>query len=144
MTLYGQSAAVAGFVAALIPGCDRGFGECQAIGFLDAQGGLEAGAVYHNWNPEGGVIEISSASTHRAWLTRPRLRQMFAYPFTELGCQLVVARIAEGNTRARRIWRVLGADEFVIPRLRSRSEAECIFTLTPERWASSKFEMSKR
>ncbi len=138
MTLYGHSAAVERFVAALIPGCERGFGEAQGIGFLDGAGRLVAGVVYHNWNPESGVIEISAASTCRDWLTRDRLKEIFAYPFA-IGCRMAVARIGEHNRRARRIWRSLGADEFIIPALRSPTEAEVVYTLTSEQWHNGKF-----
>jgi hypothetical protein len=52
---------------------------------------------------------------------------------------MAVARIGEHNRRARRIWRSLGADEFVIPALRSPTEAEVIYTLTSEQWHNGKF-----
>lgn len=138
MTLYGHSEAVAAFVAALAPGCARGFGECQAVGFLDRQGRLVAGVVYHNYQPEAGVIEISAASTCRTWLNKARLREIFDYPF-RIGCRMVVTRTGEQNHRVRRIWRSLKADEYVIPALRSPTEAEVIYTLTAEQWRNGKF-----
>ena len=115
-----------------ITGCDRGFGACQAIG-VERNGELVAGIVYHNWNPESGVIEVSAASTCRDWLSRAILAEIFGYPF-RIGCRLIVARIAESNARARRIWRSLGSDEYVIPALRSPTEAEIICTLSAEQW----------
>lgn len=138
LTLYGHSETVATFVAGLIPGCARGFGECQAIGFLGADGTLEAGVVYHNWNPESGVIELSAASIHRKWVTRERLRIIFDYPFS-IGCRLAISRQSEHNAVARRIWRSLGSDEYVIPALRSPNEAEIICVLTKKNWQDSKF-----
>lgn len=138
MTVYGQSEAVERFIATLVPGCERGFGPGQGIGFLDADGRLVAGVYYHNWNPAFGVIEISAASTCRDWLTRERLKTIFAYPFA-IGCRMAVARIGEHNRRARRIWRSLGADEFIIPALRSPTEAEVIYTLTKDHWLNGKF-----
>jgi len=97
-----------------------------------------AGVVYHNWNPESGTIELSAASTRRDWLNKNNLLTVFGYPFDQLGCQLCIARISENNDRARRIWRALGASEFVIPRLRGRDEAEAIYTLTREAWDERK------
>ena len=135
MTVYGPD--VAAFVAANIPGCERGFGECQAIGFEDG-GKLVAGVVYHNWNPESGVIEMSAASINRAWLTKERLAVIFAYPFTF--CRMVLTRQSENNRRALRIWRSLGGLEYRIPDLRGPGEAEIIFTLTAEQWRSGKFK----
>jgi RimJ/RimL family protein N-acetyltransferase len=112
-------------------GFDRGFGECTAIGFGSP---LVAGIVYHNWNPEAATIELSAASTCRNWLTKERLRAIYGYPFDQLGCQMVVSRHSEHNARVRRIWTALGANEYTIPRLRGRHEAEVIATLTEEAW----------
>ena len=126
------------FVAGLL-GYPRGFGECQAVGFLDRDGKLVAGVVYHQYQPEQGVIEISAASTCRNWLNRARLAEIFDYPF-RIGCRLVVARIGEHNARARRIWRSLGSDEYVIPALRSPTESEVIYTLSAEKWRAGKFK----
>lgn len=119
-------------------GYSTGFGPCQAIGFLDGKGRLVAGIVYHNWQPENKVIEMSAASIHRKWLTRDRLKEIYGYPFDGLGCRLVMARHGENNHRARRIWRSLGAKEYAIPELRSPTEAEIIAVLTAEQWRASK------
>lgn len=116
-----------------IEGCARGFGECQAIGF-ERDGHLIAGVVYHNWVPENGVIELSAASTCRNWLTRANMAEIFGYPFYRIGCRMLVARIAESNKTARRIWRSLGSDEYVIPSLRSPQEAEIVYTLKREQF----------
>ena len=130
MIVYGRNEEVAAFVAANIPG-ETGFGNCKAIGFGAP---LVAGVVYHNWNPEGRVIELSAASTTRKWVTRANLKVIFGYPFDELECQLCVARISEHNARARRIWRALGSTEYHIPRFYGRDEAMIIATLTVEAW----------
>lgn len=135
-TLYGHSELVAEFAARLL-GFSRGFGECQAVGFLDKDGKLEGAIVYHNYQPENGVIEISGASTCRTWLNRDRLRTIFDYPF-RIGCRMIVTRTGEHN-HVRRIWRSLGADEIIVPALRSPTEAEVIYTLTREQWQGSKF-----
>ena len=42
---------------------------------------LVAGTLYHNWHPESGVIELSSASTDRRWLTKPVVKAMFHMAF---------------------------------------------------------------
>lgn len=126
------------FVAAHIPGCERGFENCTSIGF-DAGGDLVAGVVYHNWSPESGVIELSSASKTRRWLTRERLKIIFEYPFNQLGCRLIVARTSEHNSRVRRIFRQLGAREFPIPELRGPGEAEIVITLSAQTWRDSRF-----
>lgn len=135
--LFGHSAEVAGFVATLLG--EEGFGACQAIGFLSETGALEAGVVYHNWNPTTEVIEISAASTTRSWCTKARLRLIFGYPFEQIGCQMVVARISEKNARALRIWRALGATEHRIPRLYGRDEAASVMTITDDDWFAGRF-----
>lgn len=129
--VLGENARVGRFVADHIPGCERGFDNFTAIGFGKP---LVAGIVYHNWNPEAGVIELSAAATRHDWLSRRNLGLIFGYPFDQLGCQMCVARISEHNARTRRIWRALGAVEHVIPRLRGRDEAEVLSTLTKEAW----------
>ncbi len=136
--ILGHSDAVKAFVAQLIPGCERGWSDGKAIGFTE-NGALVAGVVYHNWSPEKRLIEISAASTQRNWLNRERLKAIFAFPFDELNCRLAVAQIAESNTRARRIWRSLGAMEIVVPELRSPTEADVLYLLKAETWRASKF-----
>lgn len=135
-TIFGE--VVHDFVVKNLDDCQRGFGPSKAIGFADDTG-LKAGVVYHNWSPETQVIELSAASTTRKWLTKDALRQIFAYPFDQLGCRLCVARISENNTRTRRIWRALGATEHIIPAMRGPREAEIISILSAETWADGKF-----
>ena len=136
--LYGHDKVVAEFVSRMIPGCDRDFGPCTAMGVLDNDGKLVAGLVYHNFYPENGVIEISAASISKLWMTRPVLRAIFDYPFDQLGCQLVVFRVAPADMPLRRILKAFGATEHVIPRLRGRDEAEVIVTLTDNAWKTNK------
>ncbi|MGB1215042.1 MAG: hypothetical protein ACPG4X_16870 [Pikeienuella sp.] len=130
---------VSNFVAAIIPGCERGFGSCSEIGFHDDEGNLVAGVVYHNWSPETGVIEMSAGSVTRRWLTRERLKTIFAYPFEQIDCRMVVVRTSEKNGRVRRIWKSLGGKEYVIAGLRGPDEAEIIITLDREDWRAGKF-----
>ena len=137
--LYGHSAVVAEFVSRMIPGSGRGFGTCTAIGIIDDDGKLVAGLVYHNWYPETGVIEMSVAAINKRWITRTVLRAIFAYPFGQLDCQLVVFRVAPADKALRRILKAVGATEHVIPRLRGRNEAEVIITLADDAWKNSKF-----
>lgn len=128
---------ISDFVAALVPGCERGFGPCTTMGVVK-DGELIAGIIYHNWSPETGVIEISGAATDSRWLTRETLNSMFRYPFDGIGCQMVVARHSEHNKRLRRMWRAVGSTEYVIPRLKGRDEAMAISTLTDDAWRKSR------
>lgn len=131
--VFGLDGPVSAFVANAIPGCGRGFGKCKTIG-VEHDGQIVAGIVYHNWNPESGVIELSSASTDRRWLTRPVIKAMFGYPFDQLQCQSVVLRVSERNRVMCEIAERFGFQGHRIPRLRGRDEAEMIFVLTEEDW----------
>jgi RimJ/RimL family protein N-acetyltransferase len=120
------------FVAVRI-GVERGFGPCATLGLLE-QGQLVAAVVFHNWHPEEGVIEMSSASDSKRWLTRQMLNAMFGFCFGECRCQLVVLRVSEHNRGMVHIARRFGFSETRIERLRGRDEAEIIFTLTDDAW----------
>lgn len=95
---------------------------------------LLAVMIYHNWDPKAGIIEISGAGESPRWLTRPVLKAMYAYPFALLGCQMVVQRNSERNTRLNSMLERLGFTGHVIKRLRGPDEAEIVFTLTRENW----------
>lgn len=119
-------------------GGNQQFGECRTMGVV-LGGDLIAVMVFHNWNPESGVIEISGAGTSKRWLTRTTLRRMFAYPFDDVGCQMVVMRVSERNEPLARMLKVYGFKSHRIPRLRGRSEDEIVFTLTDDDWRANKF-----
>ncbi|WP_248447147.1 GNAT family N-acetyltransferase [Sinorhizobium meliloti] len=125
--------AIARFVASRIPGCDRGFEHFTTLGMIEGEH-LVAGVVFHNYAPEAGVIELSSASASRRWLTRPMLKAMFGYPFDHIGCQMAVLRVSERNTGMIEIAERFGFKAYRVPRLRGREEAEIIFTFTDDDW----------
>lgn len=100
---------------------------------------LVAGTLYHNWQPETGVVELTSASLEKRWLTRPVINAMFELPFQRLGCQIVVLRVNEDNDNMQGIARSFGFDEHFIPRLGGRDKGEHIFTFTDDQWSVSKF-----
>lgn len=103
-------------------------------------GNLIAGTIYHNWHPDSGVAELTSASLSKRWLTRPVINAMFELPFGKLGCQMVVLRVSEKNDNMVRIAQSFGFDEHFIPRLGGRDSGEHIFTLTDDQWSSSKYK----
>jgi RimJ/RimL family protein N-acetyltransferase len=135
--LIGHDAIVAEHVAKLL-GHTRPFVNCTAIGVVENER-LVGGCVYHEWDPEHGTIQMSAASTSPRWLNRSILKTMFGYPFSGVGCQLVILRVAESNDRMRRIAKAVGCKEYLIPRLRGRDEAEAVLTLTDDDWFASKF-----
>jgi RimJ/RimL family protein N-acetyltransferase len=130
--IWGYKAETIAFVCAKT-GLDADFGHCQTAFVVD-ENELVAGIVLHDWQPAYGVIEVSAAANTARWLTRPVVREIADYVFNQLECQALVIRTSERNSRARKMWRSLGAHEYVIPRLRGRDEAEVIATLTVEAW----------
>lgn len=136
--VWGHSKAVADFVDSLTGEPGRGFGPSEALGIIDNDGKLVAGVVFHDWHPEFRRIEISGAAISGHWLTRSIAAQVGEYAFDRLGCQMVVFRTDEDNTRARRLCRALGGDEYVIPRMRGEDRAEVLITLTAEAWRASR------
>lgn len=146
-TLWGDSSnpelneALASWCAQRL-GLKRGFRDCSTMGVFDGAD-LVAVMVYHNFDREAGVIEISGAGITPRWLTRPVLREMFGYPFEELNCQTVVMRVSEKNTRLVRILTAYGFGHVLIPRLRGRREAELVFFLHDDIWRANGFHTMK-
>ncbi len=113
-------------------------GPAQFMGW--GRGGeLVAVVCFHNYDSKAGVIEISSYSSRRDWANRDTIREIFAYPFDQLGVRLCAARNAETNLRARRIWRSFGATEHIIPDLWADGVGECVHILHRETWRNGKF-----
>jgi RimJ/RimL family protein N-acetyltransferase len=133
--LYGADEWVTQWVSSQIEPVGRDFGPCKAIGWVDGET-LIAGTVLHNYSPEAGVIELSSASIDPRWLTRRVLNTMFRAVFEANHCQLAVMRVSERNKRMCSIARRFGFASVLIPRLRGIDEGEFIFTLTVEQWMS--------
>lgn len=126
-------------VGSMIPAGDRGFGKASAIGFvLDGQ--LIGGTVFHNYDPEAGVVELTTASASPRWLTRETMHAIFAIPFDQWGCQMVVLRVQESNARMVRIAEKYGFTGHLIPRLAGRDEGVWVFTMTDDAWRQNRFE----
>lgn len=130
---------VAKWVAGLIwPGKKRDFGHCRALAVIDNER-LIAGMIYHNFDEDARVVEISGAGTDKRWLTRETLRVMFAIPFRDWACQAIVMRVSDQNAPLHRMLKAYGFEHYRIPRLRGRDEAENVFVLTDEAWSLNKF-----
>lgn len=131
--------AVANFASGIIWGEAGRFDRYCTLGIFRDHN-LIAGVVYHNYDPRAGVVEMSAGALSRRWLSRPVLREMYAVAFDQLGCQSVFARHAEDRDDLRRMWKAVGAVEYVIPRLRGRdAPAEVVSVLTEEAWKSSPY-----
>lgn len=134
--IYGHDEIVADFVAKLIPMVSqRGFGRCKTIGVINERGHLICGAVYHNFDPVAGVIQISGAALADApWLTRETLRRVYDYPFKQLGCQMVVMMVMADDERVLGQLAALGYAFITIPRLYGREQDGVVAMLTQEAW----------
>jgi RimJ/RimL family protein N-acetyltransferase len=109
------------------------------IGWATEDHGIVSAIAYHNWHPDAGTVEMSGYSTRRDWADLTLVREIFGFPFDQFGARLLVARTSEHNKRVRRIFRAVGAQEYVIPELRADGEAEAIQVLHRDVWAASKF-----
>ena len=122
------------------PGKNRDFGECQGMAVLENEAVIGA-AIWHNFDPDAGVVELSAAATSRRWLTRETLDVMFGVPFREWKCQATVFRIHPDDKPMHRMLTAYGGELFVLPRLRGRHMDEHVFIVTDDDWASNKFNM---
>lgn len=120
------------------PGANRDFGNCQGMAVIENEAVI-AGAIWHNYEPDSGVIEISAAATSKRWLNRETLGVLFGVPFKEWGCQAVVMRVSDHDQALHRMLKAYGFERYRIPRLRGRDEAENVFVLTEENWKGNKF-----
>lgn len=142
--LFGEDELVSGFAAALIPHCRRGFGnKLRTMGVIDDDQ-LIAGLVYHNYDPEAGVIEISGAATSPRWLSRRTLLLMHSYPFFECEAQMIVQRTPADNIRLLSILARYGYMLIKVPRLFGRDRDGVICLLTYEDWISNRFNAPLR
>ena len=130
------------WVAEQIEGCERGFAACRALAVMDRDGKICAGVVFHDWNPERGVIELSVAATNRRWLTKPVANEAMAYAFSI--ARMAVATISEKNKPARHLWRGLGGTEHLIPDMWAPGVACSLTTLTQDQWQASRLYEPKR
>ena len=140
--VYGYDGIVSAFVARLIPHCRRGFGHnISTIGVIEVDSGdLVAGIVYHDWNPDAGLIEISAAALPgEPWLSRETIRRMYQYPFLGCNCQMVAQRLPADDERQLFMLARYGFTLIKLPRLFGRERDGVVALLTVEDWASNKF-----
>lgn len=88
MLIYGHDAEVAEWVRQRVPNVQaRGFSECVAIGVPSRDmTRIIAGAVFNDYYPEFGTMQLSMAADSPMWARREVIRELLAYPF--LQCQV--------------------------------------------------------
>lgn len=132
--IWGLDEPVIKVVTALADAKNRDFGPCHTLAFVE-DGQIIGGVIIHDWNPEAGTVEISGGMLKPSFAVLPAIRKVGAYVFGEMGCQAAIMRTAEGNRTVRRLARRLGAQEYIIPRLRGRTASEALLVMTDDVFA---------
>lgn len=107
-----QSSSVAAWVAQRIPGLQRGFGPCAAIGLEDSTGNAIAGFVFHDlqqW-PDGDTMQLSLASDSPVWLRARKSvgKAILLHPFYTQGVWKLWTAIPHVNERTERLGKTFG------------------------------------
>lgn len=130
--------AVCAFVSTRIWGREKPFSVGTAMAVVHGAS-MVAGVVFHDYDPDAGIIQVSGASDDRRWMTRPVLWAIYNYAFNVLGCQAVIQRNDPDNEYLARMMPRYGFDRYDIPRLRGRNKGEAIFVLTDDAWRKNGF-----
>jgi len=122
---------VASLVYQLIHGTDGDFGPSFSLAFLNSDGRFETGAVFNNWYPEYGQIEINMASVRYNSLTPYRVACLID-AVVKIGARIVVARCAAENERVIRLLCGHGGVKYILKDLRGPGKDEAFITLKTE------------
>ena len=114
-------------------GFDREWGPNWALEVYDGKK-LAGGAIFHDYQPSHGTIELSILSENPRWMSRQVLTELGQYAFKVAGVQAVIMRMSEHNERAKSIARRCGFTCNRLPRVRGRNEDEIFAVLTDDKW----------
>jgi len=140
--IWGHEAVVVPFVAHMAD-TTANYGPCVTAAVVDGKGDMVAGFIFHDYDPKAGVMQCSGAALTPKWCTREVLSELFRYVFETNECQMVVARTHEDNAPVRRLWKALGAQEYIIPRLRGREASEAVLCVTDDAWSKSRLNEAR-
>ena len=127
------------YIASGIWGKKRNMLGDTAIASIGSDGSLCGAAMFQNYTPEFGTVEISAAAASPRWLSRKVLWEMFSYAFDQIACQAVVLRCDPAASRVSRIFGAYGFKRHDIPRLRGRDKPEAIYILADDDWRGNGF-----
>lgn len=127
------------FASVRIFGKPNAFEDYTAMGVANSEGTIVASVVFYDYSADAGVMQMSGAADTPKWLTKDTMREMFAFPFDQVGCQSVVMRCAVDDKRMGRILPAVGFKKFILPRLRGKNEDEAVYILHDDVWRSSPF-----
>lgn len=121
--IYGADKQVGNWVASKIPGYRLGDG-AKALGVIVGQQ-LAAGVVYENFN--GIHIEAAiAAEPGTSWATRDTVRQIFDYPFTQLGCQAISVSVPSSNLASLNLATKLGFEPEAIIKFAAHDQSHLL------------------
>lgn len=108
------------------------FRDYAAIGVVNDFGVLIAGAVYHQYHPDVGDIQVAFAADDPRWAQKGTIAGILAFPFRQLGCVRITALTGESNKRTRRFVEGIGFKLEGVVRKGLRTEDMCIYGLLEE------------
>ncbi len=79
--------------------------EPAAVGLV-RNGELIAGVLFEGYT--GSCVELHVAGIGARWITKPMLRMTFLYPFYQLRCKVIRARVPSWNTASVKLCLRLG------------------------------------
>lgn len=104
--LYGASDAIVEYVRRRIPSATGGFTP-QAVGLGVVREGKLAGGVVFDLYTERDIV-MSGAFDNPRGFSRRALKQLFSYPFVQLGCRRMTTITPRNNKKARALDEALG------------------------------------
>lgn len=134
--LFGHDKTVAEFVAERLPNERPAFGPLAAIGVIDAQGCLIAGAVYHGFQERYGTLEFSGAAISPLAFSPGIVRAVLSFPFETLaGINKVWAQTSLKNLRSQRLLKGVGfVQEAILNSEYGADHHACRFRLLRSDW----------
>lgn len=81
------------------------YGPCHTLGF--ARNGALVGAVIY-YNQHGYDMELGIHTTSPKWCSKRTLSWLFAYPFLQMGCNRVTAKVDASDEKVRNFVERLG------------------------------------
>jgi RimJ/RimL family protein N-acetyltransferase len=131
------------FVGQMVFGQPNDFGPCGSLGICEEKD-IVAGVVFHGWQPEYGVIEISAAAVNPSWFCKRSIREIMKICFEQHGCQQIVSRMATDNDRAIKIYEFLCFKKILLPNMRGKGKNEYLMILTADEWRENKMNRINR
>lgn len=114
--LHGHDEAVAKFVSARIPHAGDDWGPMSAVGVLDSENKLIAGAVFSMFYPEFGTIQVSMAADSPRWATKKVIREILSTAFDKYGCNKVWTSTPHKSDRVIKFNKRIGFTEEAVLR----------------------------